>query len=36
MYREYFIPLRDQTFVNEQQRYVDLHRPDGTPLPKIN
>lgn len=22
---------RDETFVSEQQRYVDLHRPDGTP-----
>ena len=22
---------RDETFVNEEQRYVDLHRPDGTP-----
>jgi hypothetical protein len=28
---EYFNPLRDQTFVDEQQRYVDLHRPDGKP-----
>jgi len=28
---EYFKPLRDQTFVDEEQRYVDLHRPDGTP-----
>lgn len=28
---EYFKPLRDQTFVDEKQRYVDLHRPDGTP-----
>lgn len=28
---EYFRPLRDQTFVDHQQRYVDLHRPDGTP-----
>ncbi len=28
---EYFKPLRDQTFVNQEQRYVDLHRPDGTP-----
>lgn len=28
---EYFRPLRDQTFVDEEQRYVDLHRPDGTP-----
>jgi endoglucanase len=28
---ESFKPLRDQTFVNQQQRYVDLHRPDGTP-----
>ncbi len=28
---ERFRPLRDQTFVSEQQRYVDLHRPDGVP-----
>ncbi len=28
---EYFRPMRDQTFVSQQQRYVDLHRPDGTP-----
>ncbi len=28
---EYFKPTRDQTFVDEKQRYVDLHRPDGTP-----
>lgn len=28
---EYFKPLRDQTFVDHKQRYVDLHRPDGTP-----
>ena len=28
---EYFKPLRDETFVDHQQRYVDLHRPDGTP-----
>lgn len=28
---EYFKPLRDQTFVSQKQRYVDLHRPDGTP-----
>ncbi len=28
---EYFKPLRDQTFIDETQRYVDLHRPDGTP-----
>jgi endoglucanase len=28
---EYFKPLRDQTFVSQLQRYVDLHRPDGTP-----
>ncbi|MFZ6012464.1 MAG: glycoside hydrolase family 9 protein, partial [Bacteroidota bacterium] len=28
---EYFKPLRDRTFVSQQQRYVDLHRPDGTP-----
>ena len=28
---EYFKPLRDQTFVDQKQRYVDLHRPDGSP-----
>ncbi len=28
---EYFKPMRDETFVDEKQRYVDLHRPDGTP-----
>ncbi|HEY3372723.1 MAG TPA: cellulase N-terminal Ig-like domain-containing protein [Prolixibacteraceae bacterium] len=28
---EYFKPLRDETFVDEQHRYVDLHRPDGKP-----
>lgn len=28
---EYFKPLRDQTFIDEKQRYVDLHRPDGKP-----
>jgi endoglucanase len=28
---EYFKPQRDQTFVSQEQRYVDLHRPDGTP-----
>jgi endoglucanase len=28
---EYFKPLRDQSFVDEKQRYVDLHRPDGVP-----
>ena len=28
---ENFKPLRDQTFVDQKQRYVDLHRPDGTP-----
>ncbi len=28
---EYFKPMRDQTFVDEQNRYVDLHRPDGVP-----
>ncbi|RQV93356.1 MAG: glycoside hydrolase, partial [Calditrichaeota bacterium] len=27
---EYFKPLRDQTFIDQKQRYVDLHRPDGT------
>ena len=26
-----FKPLRDETFVSQQQRYVDLHRPDGVP-----
>lgn len=28
---EDFKPLRDETFVDEKQRYVDLHRPDGKP-----
>ena len=28
---EYFNPLRDQTFVDQKQRHVVLHRPDGTP-----
>lgn len=28
---ESFKPLRDQTFVDQTQRYVDLHRPDGKP-----
>ena len=28
---ERFHPLRDETFVSEKQRYVDLHRPDGVP-----
>ena len=28
---EEFKPLRDQTFIDEEHRYVDLHRPDGTP-----
>ena len=28
---EYFKPQRDQTFVSHSQRYVDLHRPDGSP-----
>jgi uncharacterized protein (DUF3820 family) len=28
---EYFRPERDQTFVSQSQRYVDLHRPDGVP-----
>lgn len=27
---ELFRPERDQTFVSQEQRYVDLHRPDGT------
>lgn len=28
---EYFKPMRDQTFIDQKQRYVDLHRPDGIP-----
>ena len=28
---ELFHSQRDETFVSEQQRYVDLHRPDGVP-----
>ena len=28
---EVFKPMRDETFVDEDQRYVDLHRPDGIP-----
>jgi hypothetical protein len=28
---ENFKPQRDQTFVSHEQRYVDLHRPDGVP-----
>ncbi|HEY3402158.1 MAG TPA: glycoside hydrolase family 9 protein [Ohtaekwangia sp.] len=28
---EHFKPMRDQTFVDQKQRYVELHRPDGTP-----
>jgi len=28
---EYFKPLRDETFVDEKHRFVNLHRPDGTP-----
>lgn len=28
---EYFRPGRDQTYVNQSQRYVELHRPDGVP-----
>lgn len=28
---EYFKPMRDQTFIDQKQRYVVLHRPDGTP-----
>ena len=28
---ELFRSDRDQTFVSQEQRYVDLHRPDGTP-----
>nr|MCR4957900.1 glycoside hydrolase family 9 protein [Prevotella sp.] len=28
---ERFKPMRDETFVSQEQRYVDLHRPDGVP-----
>ena len=28
---ESFKPLRDETFVDEKNRYVELHRPDGIP-----
>ncbi len=28
---ELFHPQRDETFVSQQQRYVELHRPDGKP-----
>jgi hypothetical protein len=28
---ELFRPLRDETFVDQATRYVDLHRPDGKP-----
>jgi len=28
---ELFKSQRDETFVSEEQRYVDLHRPDGVP-----
>ena len=28
---ELFKPDRDQTFISQKQRYVDLHRPDGIP-----
>ena len=28
---ELFHPMRDETFVDENSRYVDLHRPDGVP-----
>jgi hypothetical protein len=28
---ELFHPERDETFVSQQQLYVDLHRPDGVP-----
>lgn len=26
-----FRPLRDQTFIDEDTKYADIHRPDGTP-----
>ena len=28
---ELFHPQRDETFISQEQRYVDLHRPDGVP-----
>ena len=28
---EFFRPMRDQTFISQKQRYVDIHRPDGIP-----
>ena len=28
---ELFHPQRDETFVSQEQRYVELHRPDGKP-----
>ena len=28
---ELFHPQRDETFVSQEQRYVELHRPDGIP-----
>ena len=28
---EQFQSMRDETFVSEEQRYVELHRPDGVP-----
>ena len=28
---ELFHPQRDETFVSQKQRYVELHRPDGVP-----
>ena len=28
---ELFKPMRDETFVSQKQRYVELHRPDGVP-----
>ena len=28
---DFYKPQRDQTFVCQKQRYVDLHRPDGVP-----
>ncbi len=28
---ELFKPQRDETFVSQEQRYVELHRPDGKP-----
>jgi len=28
---DFFKPMRDQTFISQEQRFVNLHRPDGVP-----